>query len=162
MVSVAHAEDFQKTVDADVLKKFLPVAPQGWKVENIVAANTETMGAPTTVAQCRYVLADNKDKTPASRVELQINDWANRKDTLRKMIGIWAVTNDSDEGSYMRGTIVAGYPGEESFEKSDGTHSLTLIVGGRYCINLDVYGRPEAALNKWLNLLDLKTLAETK
>ena len=152
----------QQTVDPDVLKKFLPIAPKGWKVVDVSSQRDITLGAPTTTAQCSYLQADNKEKRPAIHVELQICDWINRPETLRKMIAMWSVTNDKSDDGYVRGTIVAGFPAEESYDNTDGTHSITLIVGGRYCINLDVYGRPEDALIKWLDLIDLKALAATK
>jgi hypothetical protein len=158
----AHAADAQKPISPDSLKKFLPVAPEGWKVVDISSQNNIMSEAATTTAQCRYVQADAKEASPDIRIDLQINDWVNRAEVLRRMIRLWAVTNDKDDASYIRGTVVAGYPAEETYDHENNTHSITLIVGGRYCINLDVYGRPPGALIKWLDRVDLKTLATAK
>jgi len=161
IASISHAEDFKKTTTPDALKKFLPIAPEGWKVINVSSQNDVLSKAPVTTSQCRYVQSEAKSADPDVRVDLQINDWVNRPDALRRMIRIWALTNetDKDTGSYVRGTIVAGYPAQETYDKASSTHSLVIIVGGRYCINLDVYNRPETALLLWLDRIDLKTLA---
>jgi len=155
------AEDAPKPLDPVHFSKIiplLPAPPEGWKAPDPDGSTSDMGGFKMTTAGRTYTKGEGDD---APTVSVNIIDYANNKQFYDATTTSWSFSQDSTDG-YMKSVKIGDYPGFETFDKSNNSGSLWLIVAQRFFVHIDITNLAPEEMRKWMQTVDLKKLATLK
>ncbi len=141
-------------VDFRALKDLLPAELPGMRRTSFEGEKAGAMGFIASHGEARYEAEDG------SNVTMKITD-------MGAMVGMaamaaygWALaTVDREtETGYERTTTIKGYKGFEKFDRENKSGELSLLVGGRFIVEINGYGVPIEGLKGALDQVDLGKL----
>lgn len=145
-------------VPFEKLKPLLPDPPEGWKAEPTGGSTTESEDLKFTTAERTYYKGDDENAQTAS---ITIIDFAGNKTYFETATAAWKLNSETPEG-YDKPVEIDGLHGFEHYAKALKGSSLSVIVGGRYFVQVEMANQDPKDLREWLKRIDLKKLAELK
>ena len=146
-------------VPNDKLRAFLPEPPEGWSAEKAEGSTTETDEIRLSSAQRTYFKGTDEDSPSGS---ITIIDSTNNLDFFnvdRKMQ--WESTSETEEG-YDKKIEIGGMRAIEHYNKAAKTGSLSVFVGNRYFVQIELTNVDPKELRAWLKRIDTEGLAKLK
>ncbi len=158
----AHPQETQTPalVDAAKLRDLLPEPPAGWKAER---AETQSSSGDDeihirTARRSYYTGPGEKDPTAA----VTIIDSTNNADYFdADEEGGWEQESKTEDG-YDKRLVLDGMKVIEHYSKEAATGSLSVFVGNRYFVQIELTNDDPAKLYDWLKRIDLAKLAALK
>lgn len=141
-------------VPYEKLLSLLPEPPAGWTAENPNGSTTETDELHMSTAQRSYYKGDADDAPTAS---VTIIDPANNQGYLDATTSAWQFKNETAEG-YDKAIDIDGMKGFEHYSKAANSSSLSVFVGNRFFIQIELTNTDPKELRAWLAKIDLKKL----
>lgn len=155
---LARAEEATEPVHFSKLLAFLPDKVEGFVAEKAQGSTSSAMGFKLTEVSRVY----HKGKEDAEEtVTLKITDGAGNQFFAAAHAAAAQFSNESTEG-YEKGFTLDGSPAIEKYTNDSKDGSLTVFLGGRYLVEIDVNGLESKELQAWWKKLDAKKLAELK
>ena len=145
-------------VQYEKLLPFLPTPPEGWTAEPPQGTTTEVEDLKLSTAQRDYHKG-GEDNAPTASVS--IIDFAGSQTYLEATTAVWKVSSETTEG-YDKPVEIDGIAGYEHFDKAAKGSSLSLIVGKRFFVQIELGNEDPKQLREWVKRVDLKKLAELK
>jgi hypothetical protein len=152
----------QKAVNFKKLQEYLPkIDLPGYAKGKPGGESSTVMGMSTSEATLSYT--QSASDNPAS-IEVKISDMAGVPyGTLgASLMGATEYENQTETG-YEKSIKIQGYPGTESVENSEDskTTRITLVVGGRFMVELSGEGTSDVSLlRKLIDSMNLGELAK--
>ena len=156
--SPAPAKVATQTVHFDALIPFLPEAPAGWTAEAPQGDTSDSEDFNISTVQ-RIYAKGVEDDSPS--VSISIIDPGNNEDFVKATTEVWKVTSETEDG-YDRPINLDGKPGYEHYSKLAKTTSLSLFVGNRFFVQIDITNLEPKEIKTWVALIDMKKLAALK
>jgi hypothetical protein len=167
LASVVRGEDAKATptapaaeaVDFRKLKEFLPETVGGLKRADATGERTAMGEMKISQARGEY----RQDDKPDASANVQIIDYG-AMPGFADGAAAWAqidIDQESDD-EYTRTTKVGEFKALETYNKTDKTGSMQILVGGRFIITLDITGLEPATLKDTAAAMKLSELAATK
>ncbi len=136
----------------------LPEPPLLWKAEKPTGNTMENETVRLTTVRRVYYRGEEEE---SPRVVVTMIDSANNHEYFQSGDNVWPSNSESEEG-FDRRVVIEGMRAFEHYSKAARTSSLSLFVGERYFVQIELtYGDP-AELKDWLKLIDIKRLASLK
>jgi hypothetical protein len=145
-------------VDYKKLLPILPDAPSGWTADAPDGSTEDVGGFKLTNVHRDYHKGEGIDVPSAT---ITIIDSAANPDYVAATTGTWNHKSESSEG-YSKPVTIDGNPGFEAYEMEQKHASLWVMVAKRYFVELELRKQDPTELQKWINRIDLKKLAEIK
>lgn len=143
-------------VDAAKLRELLPEPPKGWKAERPETQSSSDEEIHLSSARRSYYTGTG-EKDPAASVT--IIDSVNNADFFdADEEGAWEQESKTEDG-YDKRLIRDGMKIIEHYSKENATGSLSIFVGQRYFVQIELTNDDPAKLYDWLKLIDLQKLA---
>lgn len=140
------------------LLPFLPKAPAGWTSEKPSGSVTDVEIFNLSTASQTYEKGDDEN-APVTTVT--IIDAGGHQGYFEATTSGWKLNVTTPEG-FDRSVEIDGMPGFEHTNTHAKSASLSLLVGKRYFVQIDVTNQDPKELREWLKKIDLKGLAELK
>lgn len=151
----------QEPADFSKLLPLLPVVPEGWDAGEPEGSSTDAGGFKLSVAGRTYSKAGVAEGEEAPTASVNITDCGGSKEFLDATTTGWQESPETDDG-YAKIVTIEGNRGFESYDKSEGSAMLWLVVNQRFLVQVEVTKQPAAELQTWLKRLDLKKLGALK
>lgn len=147
-------------VDATRLRGFLPEPPAGWKAERAETQSSSDDDEIHIRTARRSYYTGPGEKDPAAAIT--IIDSANNADYFdADEEGGWEQESKTEDG-YDKRLVLDGMKVIEHYSKEAATGSLSVFVGNRYFVQIELTNDDPAKLYDWLKRLDLAKLAALK
>ena len=137
---------------------FLPEVPTGWTADKPSGSITEIEVFNLSTATQTYFHGDEEN---APVVTVTIIDAGGHKGYFDTTTVQWKMGQETPD-SYDKLVEIDGMPGYEHYNKKASSGSLSVIVGKRFFVQIDVTNQGSTELREWLKRIDLKKLAELK
>ena len=137
---------------------FLPEPPAGWTAEKPSGSTNDIEVFKLSTASRTYQKGDDDD-TPVTTVT--ILDAGGHQGYFDITTKAWQTDSQTPEG-YDKAVEIDGMRGFEHSNIAAKSSSLSIVVGKRYFIQIDVTNQDPRELREWLKKIDLKKLAELK
>lgn len=147
-----------ETVDFHVLKDMLPGDLSGMKRTEATGEKNAAMGINIATAEGRY------SNNGGSSMNVKITDIGSMTGLAGMAMYAWATTEidkETDTG-YEKTSTFNGYKSHEKYDKSGKSGELTVIVGGRFVVEVRGDGVDMNAIKDAMNKIDLKKLDSMK
>jgi hypothetical protein len=141
--------------------KLIPLLPEkaeGFVAEKAEGSTSAAMGFKITEVSRRYT--KGKDDAEQSAT-IKITDGAGNQFFAAAHAAMVQFSNESTEG-YEKGFTLDSYPAVERYTNDSKSGSLTVFVGSRYLVEVDVAGLDGKAMQEWWKKLDVKQLVQLK
>ena len=145
-------------VASERLAPMLPPPPKGWGAETPQGSTTDTDELRLSTAQRSYFKSDGDDQPTAS---ITIIDFAKNQGYVDAITAAWQLKADTAEG-YDRPVQIDGMRGFEHYAKLAQACSLTVVVAGRFYIQVELTKVDPKDLRDWFKRIDIAKLAELK
>ncbi len=150
----------RKLVPAEKLTAFLPGVPPDWAADKPETSFADSGDLHISTASRRYYVANAPtDDIPSARVT--IIDSTNNDDFFDSDSGTWETEVKTEEG-WDRRIIINGMRAVEHYDKTAKTASLSVFVGRRFFVQIELSNLNPKELHTWLNRMDLKGLSQLK
>lgn len=139
------------------LKELLPAEYMGMKRSNTEAGKNAAFGMNIAYAQAEY-------KKDNSTISVKISDVSSMGSFIRMAQFAWTQTEvekESDDG-YERTGKIDGQPTQESYEYSNKSGKIQVMVGERFSVEASGYGVEMEDIKGLLKAIDLNRLAALK
>jgi len=139
------------------LKELLPAEFMEMKRSNTEAGKNAAFGMNIAYAQADY-------EKEGSQISVKISDISSMGSFIRMAQFAWTQTEvekESDDG-YERTGKVDGHPTQESYEYSNKSGKIQVMVGDRFTVEASGYGVEMADIKGLLKAIDLNRLAALK
>jgi hypothetical protein len=162
VLAPGQAQEAKKTVHFKKLQDFLPkIDLAGFTRGKPGGETSSAMGMSTSEANVTYEKSGG-DESPT--IEVKISDMAGVPYAQMgiQVMGAMEFENETANG-YEKSIKVQGFSGTEKVDNSEGDKSalITLVVGGRFMVEIQARGTSEAALlHKLLDSMNLAELAK--
>jgi hypothetical protein len=140
------------------LLPFLPEAPSGWNAEAPQGNTSDAEEINLSTVQRIYEKGAEDDSPVAS---VTIIDPGNNQEFVKATTEVWKVASETEDG-YDRPVNLDGKPGFEHYSKLAKTSSLSVFVGNRYFVQIDLTNVDPKELKTWFALIDANKLAALK
>ena len=128
------------------LIKFLPQPPSGWE-------STAPTGSSNKMGEWSFTEVKRDYSQADKRIEVQILDWAFRKELYAGFFMAAAFSQESTEG-YNKGIKIGEDPGREEYKTADKHGTLTILVGKRFLVTIQGNNIEAAELRQWWDRID--------
>jgi len=145
-------------VAVEKLTPLLPSPPSGWSAETPQVSTADTDDFKIATAQRSYHQGE-ADEPPTASVT--IIDFAKNQGYLDGITAAWQLKAETPDG-YDKPVEIDGIRGFEHYARSLESSSLSVIVAGRFYIQIELTKTDPKQLREWLKRVDLKKLAELK
>lgn len=157
-VPIAAAQPAQEPIHFSKLIPFLPNTVEGFAAEKAEGSTSAAMGFKMTEVSRVYHKGSPDGAETAS---VKIMDGTASQFFAAAFTAASQFSRESTEG-YEKGYMLDGYQAVEKYNTEDKDGELTVMVGGRYLIQIDINGLENKALQDWWKKIDAKKLAELK
>jgi len=154
--SPAAAE--QPLVSHEKLTAFLPEPPPEWRGEAPQGSTTENETIRLSTARRLYVKGDAEDAPTAI---ITILDSASNGSYFETAPADWKTNTENADGFDRRITL-EGMPAFEHYDRKARTGSLSVFVGGRYFVQVELTNLDPVHLRDWFKRIDSRGLAALK
>ncbi len=137
---------------------FLPEPMEGWMAEIPDGSTTEGDATRISTAQRDYHKGDDENALTAS---VTIIDSASNPAYLDATLAGWKFNSETAEG-FDKGVEIDGMRGFEHYSKASKTSSLSVFVGKRYLVEIELTNQDPRELREWFKRIDVKKLAGLK
>ncbi len=147
-----------ETVDFHVLKDMLPGDLSGMKRTEATGEKNAAMGINIANAEGRY------SNNAGASMNVKITDIGSMTGLAGMAMYAWATTEidkETDTG-YEKTSTFNGYKSHEKYDKSGKSGELTVIVGGRFVVEVQGNDVDMNAIKDAMNKIDLKKLDSMK
>ncbi len=122
-----------EAVDFRELKEMLPEDLSGMKRTNAQGQKSGAMGFTLSTAEARY------EAESGARIKLTITDAGAVAGMAGMALFAWAgmEIDKEDENGYEKTTTIKGYRGFEKFNSSSKSSEVSLLIGGRFIVQLE-------------------------
>ena len=145
-------------VPYEKLIAFLPTPPEGWTAEKPSGSLTDIEVFNLSTATQTYQKGDQENPP---LVTITLIDAGGHKGYFDAITVMWKVNAQTPQG-YDKTVEIDGMPGYEHYSLGALSGSLSVVVGGRYFIQIEVANQDPKEMREWLKKIDLKKLAELK
>jgi hypothetical protein len=154
----ANAAEPVEPVDSAKLLPFLPDSVEGFVADKPHGSTSTAMGFQLTEVS-RVYHKESEDREES--VTVKLTDGAGNQFFTTAHAVVAESKTENTEG-YEKGLKLDGFPAIEryTYESHDGT--LTVFIGSRYLVQIDVDGLDSEELQAWWKKLDAKKLAALK
>jgi len=150
----------RKLMPAEKLTAFLPPAPQDWSADKPETSFADSGDLHISTASRRYYVANAPtDDIPSAQVT--IIDSASNDDFFDSDGAAWETESKTEEGWDKR-IIIDGMRAVEHYDKNAKTASLSVFVGRRFFVQIELTNLNPKELHTWLKRMDLKGLSRLK
>lgn len=140
------------------LMEFLPKTPTGWTAEKPSGSVTDVEVFNLSTATQTYQKGDDENALVAT---VTIIDAGGHQGYLDVTTNHWKQGATTAEG-YDKPVEIDGMPGLEHTNTLTHSASLSVLVGKRYFVQIDLTNQDAKELREWLKRIDLKGLAELR
>jgi hypothetical protein len=146
-------------VDFRVLKELLPEDINGMPRTSSDGEKNSAMGFTLSRAEARY-----ETQGTNSSIKIEISDVGAMTGAAAMATYAWASmeVDRENETGYEKTTTIKGYRGYEKFDRQTNYGELSLMVGGRFMVELEGNEVPMDALKAALDKIDLGKLEGMK
>jgi len=143
-----------ETVDYKILKDMLPADLAGMKRSEATGEKNSAMGMTISNAEGRY------KNDAGSSMTVKITDIGSMTGLAGMATYAWASTeiDRETETGYEKTSTFNGYKSHEKYDKSGKSGELSVLVGGRFAVEVDGYQVEMDAIKDAMSKLDLKKL----
>jgi len=146
-------------VDHEKLRAFLPEPPAGWSAEKPESSTTDTDEIRLSSAQRTYSKGMEEGSPSATVTIIDSTNNASFFDVAKK--NQWEEASENEEG-YDKRIEIDGMRAIEHYNKAAKTGSLSVFVGNRYFVQVELTNVDPKELREWLQRIDTRRLAELK
>ncbi len=147
-------------VPYEKLTPFLPEPPEGWGAERADGSTTDSGEIHMSTVRRSYYQKGDADDLPVAVVT--IIDATSNAELFGAAEGEeWATESESEDG-FDRRVEIEGMRALEHYSREARTGSLSVFVGGRYFVQIELTNDTPEALRGWLKRLDVRKLAALK
>lgn len=139
------------------LMTFLPATPEGWTAENPSGSETDLDVFLLSTASRTYQKGDDENALVAT---VTIIDAGGHKGYLDAITGQWKTSSTPEAAD--RPVQIGDMPGFEHVTSAPKAVSLSVIVGKRFFVQIDLVNLEPKAARDWLKKMDLKGLSQLK
>lgn len=146
-----------QTVHHSQLKAMLPTEFAGMKRTNMEAGKLPALGFNISYAEAEYSTDDRS-------LQAKISDVGGMGKMLAYAQYAWLeseVERETDEG-YERTTKIEGFPAQESYQTTDQSGNLQIMVDGRFMVELSGNGVEMATIKDLAKAINLNKLKDLK
>lgn len=145
-------------VPFEKLIAFLPKTPAGWTSEKPSGSVTDVEIFNLSTATQTYEKGEDENALVAT---VTIIDAGGHQGYFTATTSRWKANASTAEG-YDKTVEIDGMPGFEHVNTVAHTVSLSVLVGKRYFVQIDLTNQDASQLREWLKKIDLKGLAELR
>ena len=161
LVPVLRGEDAPKQsapIHFSKIIPLLPAVPTGWTSAEPDGNTMDAAGFKMTTVGRTYKKGDGDD---SPSVSVNIIDFASNKQFYDATTATWSFSQESTTG-YTKSTKVDGNPGFETYDKSNKSAQLWVVVAQRFFVHIETSNLEPSELQGWMKQIDLKKLAGLK
>jgi len=166
--SASPAASAAKLVAFEALAALLPSPPEGWSAEKPEGAMSDSDDLRLTTAERIYWKGEEGEPNAATAA-VTIIDFGGDEAYREAIQAGWRAQAQSEaegpgttaerEATADRMVEIDGWRGFEHRAETEPACSLSVIVGGRFSVQVALTGLPPEALRGWLKRIDLQKLA---
>lgn len=154
----ARAAEPVEPVDSVKLLPFLPDTVAGFVAEKPHGSTSTAMGFQLTeVSRVYHKGSEDADET----VTVKLTDGAGNRFFTAAHAAVAEFKTENTEG-YEKGLKLDGLPAIERYTYEGHDGSLTVFIGSRYLVEIDIDGLDSKEMQAWWKRLDAKKLAALK
>ena len=156
--ALVGAQQAGEPVHFNKLLPFLPDKVDGFTAEKARGSTGGAMGFKMT--EVSRIYHKGAEDAP-ERVTVKITDGTVNQYFAAAYAAASQFSNETTEG-YEKGFTLDGYQAVEKYSTESKNGQLTVMVGGRYLVEIDIDGLESKDLQEWWKKIDAKKLAELK
>ncbi len=154
VLSIAGHVAAQEPVHFSELIKAIPEKVEGYEAEKPEGSTTSAMGFKVTNVSRVF----NKG---SEKITINITDGAGNQMFAAAHAMAAQFSTETMEG-YDKGFKLDGHQAIEHYENENKSGSLSVFVGGRFVVEVEIEGLPSSAMQEWFKKVDTKKLEELK
>lgn len=155
---IAAAQQVIEPVHFSKLVPFLPDTVEGFVAETPGGSTSSAVGFSLTEVSRTY---HKGTEDAEEKVTVRITDGTGNQFFGAAHAAATPFSKETPEG-YEKGFTIDGAPAVEKYTNESKEGTLTVLVAGRYLVEISVTGLESAALEEWWKKIDAKKLAELK
>ncbi len=157
--TLATPQPIAPLVSHEKLRAFLPEPPEGWAAEKPQSSTTDSDDIRLSSAQRSYYQGNEENSPSGSITIIDSTNNVDLFDVEKKMQ--WEGSSETEEG-YDKRVEIDGMRAIEHYNKAAKTGSLSVFVGNRYFVQIELTNVDPKELRTWLKRIDIKGLAALK
>jgi len=158
LARVAIAQPVNEPLHFSKLVPILPDAIEGFVAEKAGGSTSSAVGFSLTEVSRTY---HKGTEDAAQTVTIRITDGTGNQFFAAAHAAATQFSKETPEG-YERGFTLDNSPAVEKYTNENKEGTLTVMVAGRYLVEIAVKGLESSAMQEWWRKIDTKKLAELK